>query len=312
MPSVILATASYDHTIRFWEAPSGMCYRTIQYGDSQYAGSHINKIDITPDKQYLAVAGNPHVRLFEVATNNNSPITSFDGHKTNVTAVGFQKEGKWMYTSSEDGTVKIWDLRAPGCQRDYECAAPVNTVVLHQNQAELISADQNGNIRVWDLTANACSRELVPDGEIGIKTLTISSDASLVVAGNNKGRCFVWRLADDDTSRFEPLQKLEAHHNAYILKALFSPDTRYLATASSDHTVKLWSTKRFTLAKTLTGHQRWVWDEVFSADSAYLVTGSSDHSARLWDLNTGETIRQYTGHHKAVSCVALNDLADGH
>lgn len=30
MPSVILATAGYDHTIRFWEAPTGTCYRTIQ------------------------------------------------------------------------------------------------------------------------------------------------------------------------------------------------------------------------------------------------------------------------------------------
>ncbi|EFH38518.1 hypothetical protein ARALYDRAFT_920998 [Arabidopsis lyrata subsp. lyrata] len=33
-PSVILATASYDHTIRFWEAETGRCYRTIQYPDS--------------------------------------------------------------------------------------------------------------------------------------------------------------------------------------------------------------------------------------------------------------------------------------
>lgn len=33
-PSVILATAGYDHTIRFWEAKSGRCYRTIQYPDS--------------------------------------------------------------------------------------------------------------------------------------------------------------------------------------------------------------------------------------------------------------------------------------
>lgn len=38
-------------------------------------------------------------------------VTSYDGHTSNVTAVGFQKDGKWMYTGSEDGTIKIWDLR---------------------------------------------------------------------------------------------------------------------------------------------------------------------------------------------------------
>lgn len=32
---VILATAGYDHSIRFWEATSGLCYRTLQYTDSQ-------------------------------------------------------------------------------------------------------------------------------------------------------------------------------------------------------------------------------------------------------------------------------------
>jgi len=35
MSQVVLATAGYDHTIRFWEATSGICYRTLQYADSQ-------------------------------------------------------------------------------------------------------------------------------------------------------------------------------------------------------------------------------------------------------------------------------------
>lgn len=35
MSQVVLATAGYDHTIRFWEATSGSCYRTLQYADSQ-------------------------------------------------------------------------------------------------------------------------------------------------------------------------------------------------------------------------------------------------------------------------------------
>lgn len=36
---------------------------------------------------------------------------SFDSHTNNVMAVGFQCDGKWMYSGSEDGTVKIWDMR---------------------------------------------------------------------------------------------------------------------------------------------------------------------------------------------------------
>ena len=37
-------------------------------------------------------------------SNNPQPIISYDGHTSNVTSVGFQKDGKWMYTGSEDGT----------------------------------------------------------------------------------------------------------------------------------------------------------------------------------------------------------------
>lgn len=61
---------------------------------------------------------------------------------------GFQKDGKWMYTGSEDGAIKIWDIRAPSCQRNYEVGSAVNTVALHPNQAELISGDMDGKVKV--------------------------------------------------------------------------------------------------------------------------------------------------------------------
>jgi hypothetical protein len=49
----------------------------------------------------------------------------------------------------------------------------------------------------------------------------------MLAAANNKGKCFVWKLLDEDTSKLEPLQKLEAH-SKYILKCLFSPDSQYV------------------------------------------------------------------------------------
>nr|GMD00172.1 protein LST8 homolog [Ipomoea batatas] len=306
-PSVVLATASYDHTIRFWEAKSARCFRTIQYPESQ-----VNRLEITPDKHFLAAAGNPHIRLFDINSDRPQPIQSFDSHTNNVMAVGFQCDGNWMYSGSEDGTVKIWDLRAPGFQREYESRAAVNTVVLHPNQTELISGDQNGNIRVWDLTANSCSCELVPEVDTAVRSLTVMWDGSLVVAANNHGTCYVWRLLQgtQTMTNFEPLHKLQAH-DGYILKCLLSPELsephRYLATASSDHTVKIWNVDGFTLEKTLIGHERWVWDCVFSVDGAFLITASSDTTARLWSMSTGKDIKVYQGHHKAAVCCALHD-----
>ena len=135
MSGVLLATAGYDHTIRLWEAPSGICYKTMQHPDSQ-----VNKLEISPDKQYIAAAGNPSLRIFDINGSSPNAVSSYDGHTNNITAAGFQREGKWMYTGSEDGTIKIWDLRAPGCQREYESGSPLNTVMLHPNQAELTLA----------------------------------------------------------------------------------------------------------------------------------------------------------------------------
>lgn len=100
--SVILATAGQDDKIRFWEAPSGVCSRILRYADSQ-----VNCLEITPDKQYLAAGGNPHIRLFEINNASNQSILTLEGHTGNVTSLGFQRNGRYLYSSSEDGTVRI-------------------------------------------------------------------------------------------------------------------------------------------------------------------------------------------------------------
>ena len=77
----------------------------------------------------------------------------------------------------------------------------------------LPAGDQHGNIRVWDLTANACSCELVPEVGTAVRSITVALDGSLVVAANNVGTCYVWRMMRGAslTTHFEPLHKLRAH-----------------------------------------------------------------------------------------------------
>lgn len=175
---VVLATAGYDHKIRFWEANTGICSRTIRFQESQ-----VNCLAISPDKSLIAAGGNPVIHLFDVNSSQETPLVSFDGHAGNVTAVGFQEEGKWLFSSSEDGTVKIWDLRTPTAQRSYEWGRPVDSVVLHPNQAELISGDRGGGVRFWELGSNTCSFELVPVPDVGIRSVSIVSIAVVVLCG---------------------------------------------------------------------------------------------------------------------------------
>jgi len=327
--SVILCTAGYDHTIRFWEALSGICSRTIPHPDSQ-----VNRLCISPDKRYLAAAGHHTVKLYDIKSSNPGAVLTFEGHTNNVTGVAFHCEGKWMVTSSEDGTVKIWDTRSGSVQRNYNHGSPVNDVVIHPNQGELISCDRAGTVRVWDLGENKCSHQLIPEDDVSVASVTVASDGTMLCAGNNAGSVFVWRMIQNrDLTSLVPVCRFTAH-TTYITRVLLSPDVRHLATCSADHTARIWSVdptpssaqvsiptaatatngqktdaEGFTLETTLHGHQRWVWDCAFSADSAYLVTACSDHYARLWELSSQSIIRQYNGHHRGAVCVALNDTA---
>jgi len=205
LPKII--TAGYDHTIRFWEALSGICSRTIQHPDSQ-----VNRLCISPDKRYLAAAGNHNVKLYDIRSTNPNPLLTFDGHTGNITGVAFHCEGKWMVTSSEDCAVKIWDTRSGSIQRVYHHDSPVNDVVIHPNQGELISCDRGGNVRIWDLGENKCTHQLIPEEDVSVSSVTVASDGTLLCAGSNSvsASCQHWLPCPLPTLMTIPEQPLTA------------------------------------------------------------------------------------------------------
>lgn len=208
----------------------------------------------------------------------------------------------------------VWDPRSSAgtVQRDYRATSAVYAAQLHPNQSEIIAGDQDGKVYVWDVRSSGAAhvKEVAIEAEASVRAMSVSPDGRRLAVASNRGRVVIFALAGKDTGQMSQVTSFQGH-NTYILQVAFSPDSQMLATASADHTVKLWraTEDEYRLEKTLSGHQRWVWDCVFSTDANYLVTGSSDHVARLWDVNSGETIRHYAGHHKAISCIALNDSA---
>lgn len=302
---VILATGGYDHTIKLWQAHSGVCQRTMQHAESQ-----VNALEITPDRQLLAAAGHQHIRMYDLNSSNPNAVINYEGVTKNVTGVGFQEEGKWMYTGGEDCSARIWDLRSRNlqCQRIFQVSAPVNCVCLHPNQAELIVGDQSGVIHLWDLKTDH-NEQLIPEAEASIQSITIDPEGSYMAAVNNRGHCYIWSLSGgvNEATKLNPKQKIEAHQR-YALCCKFSPDSALLVTTSADQTARVWKTADFSLVQELkTEAQRWVWDVAFSADSQYIITASSDNCARLWNVETGAVEREYSGHQKAVTALAFCD-----
>jgi hypothetical protein len=85
-------------------------------------------------------------------------------------------------------------------QRNYTHGVPVNDVVIHPNQGELISCDRGGNVRIWDLGENKCSHQLIPEDDVSVASVTVASDGSMVCAGNNAVSaiipCQIYRLTN--------------------------------------------------------------------------------------------------------------------
>jgi len=268
----------------------------------------VNQLVFTHDKTQLLAATNPDILFYDTdyTSEVNYPAMKFVGHAGNVNSVGFSQEGRWIFSSSEDKTVKIWDFRgAKGCQRSYNFGSEVNSVVLHPDQVNLICGAADGSVYIINLMVDKISARLkvsaVSDEQI-VRSVSVSPNGKLIAAATDSGTVDVWKDSELVTT-------LEAS-DTYILKCLFSPDGNRLATTSADSTAKLWSTTNWTLDKVLEGHKEWVWDCCYSADSNYLLTGGSDKSALLWEIDIGIPVKRYQGHVNTISAVALIDTID--
>ncbi|MDY6803537.1 MAG: AAA-like domain-containing protein [Cyanobacteriota bacterium] len=93
-------------------------------------------------------------------------------------------------------------------------------------------------------------------------------------------------------------------HQERINKIAFSPDSKYLATASDDNTARVWNAETGQPLGNPLKHDDAVADVVFSPDNKYIATASWDNTARVWNTFTGERSMQLE-HQNAVLAVAF-------
>jgi WD40 repeat protein len=93
---------------------------------------------------------------------------------------------------------------------------------------------------------------------------------------------------------------------APMLWAAFSPDSRWLATASENNSVVLWDLTAGRAVRNFSGHLDAVQSVVFSPDGKMLLTASTDTTAALWDVRSGRLIRKFKGHSAGVNSAVFS------
>jgi ribosome assembly protein 4 len=111
-----------------------------------------------------------------------------------------------------------------------------------------------------------------------------------LVSGSDDFTLFLWQPSADK----KPLARMTGHQQL-INQVVFSPDTRLIASASFDKSVKLWCGRTGKYLSSLRGHVQAVYQVAWSADSRLLVSGSADSTLKvLYHLHFNKNTLQTT------------------
>jgi ribosome assembly protein 4 len=317
--SQMLATGSGDSTVRLWDIQTGMPSNIL-------TGAHkswILAVAWSSDNKYLLSAcKDGTVQVWsQFDLDGRSSSISLKGHLKPVTCAVWEPYGHRVATGGIDGQVKIWDGRTGRIIMSLSShTAPVMQVKWSGVTGRLYSAGRDRVIKVWDPETGRHLNDLKGHGH-WINTLSLFSDAvtrncetkeaylsavraaggERLLTGSDDMTMILWR-EDKQVARLTGHQKV-------VNCAQFSPDGKYIASASFDKSVRVWlaSTGQFVCA--LRGHVGDVYLLSWSIDSRMIVSCSKDSTLKVWDVKEKKLKEDLPGH--ADEIFAVDWSADG-
>ncbi|EXF81271.1 regulator of conidiation-1 [Colletotrichum fioriniae PJ7] len=209
---------------------------------------------------------------------SRSVIQTLVGHEGDVLKVDISKNGKLLASGSGDRTVRLWSTTTWECLHLVRLPACVTGLAFSNQNDFLVACTLDRFARVW-------------------KTDTIPSvEPSCFAKGQTQAN--IWTCCG---------------HSDSLYDARFSSDDKYVITASSDKSAKVFpavsqqgddSSKSLKCLSTLEGHSSYVLG-IGVMSNGWVVTASKDRSVRFWDMETGRSIARLTAHINSVIATAI-------
>lgn len=234
------------------------------------------------------------------------------GHQDLVRSLDYSADGRYMVSSSADGTVILWDA-ASGATIGTPLtghAGAVNTVAFSSDGSWMASGGEDGVLRLWEVPSGDLIHEISAHPDT-IWALATSPDSTIIASGSADGTIQLWDAATGEPIG-EPLVDLSDEDNpedsTFIVHSLaFSPDGQFLASGGEDNLVRLWRIETGELLATLTSHQNWVLSLAFNSDGSQLASTGVEPTVIVWNLRTGQPeLMVNTGHTNWIRDIAFS------
>ncbi|KAA6416253.1 MAG: WD domain [Lasallia pustulata] len=252
---------------------------------------------------------------------NRTFSVEMPGHRTDVRGLCLSSDDR-MLASASNGSLKIWNVRTQSCIRTLECGYALCAAFLPGDKIVVVG-NRNGELELFDI-ASSTLIETVKAHDGPVWTLNVHPDGKSMASGSadKSAKFWTFEIVQEEipgTKRTTPRLKL-VHTRTLkvaddILSLRFSPDSRLLAVALLDNTVKVFFVDSLKLFLNLYGHKLPVLNMDISCDSKLIVTCSADKNVRLWGLDFGDCHKAFFAHQDSIMQVAFvphNQDGNGH
>jgi WD40 repeat protein len=175
-----------------------------------------------------------------------APVLRLDGHTNTVNRLVATPDGRWLFSASNDHTIRCWDLQATPRGKD--------KVVLNARAREEAAAKKKKMPNAVEAPVGVLEAAAVlAEHKDWVLGLALTRDGKLLVSGDDKGQVIVW-----DTAAAKPLRRWEVKGWVYALAV--APEAELLLVSerlplvfdSGRHTgLKLWDPQTGELKRDL-------------------------------------------------------------